>query len=195
MKKSTTRTAVIVICLIAAMVGYFAYLSNKSRESQAEKEMTMVQSTLSRNMTTDYPPTPKEVIKYYNDILRCFYNEEHTDEELSQLGCRARELYDAELLEQNELGTYMMRLGAEIQEYKEKKRRITGTAVAASTNVDLFSEDGYDFARLQSNYSIIEGGEKSNTIIVYLLRKDAQKRWKIYGWTSAENVTVGKETE
>ena len=195
MKKSTTRTAVIVICLIAAMVGYFAYLSNKSRESQAEKEMTMVQSTLSRNMTTDYPPTPKEVIKYYNDILRCFYNEEHTDEELNQLGCRARELYDAELLEQNELGTYMMRLGAEIQEYKEKKRRITGTAVAASTNVDLFSEDGYDFARLQSNYSIIEGGEKSNTIIVYLLRKDAQKRWKIYGWTSAENVTVGKETE
>ena len=101
----------------------------------------------------------------------------------------------AELLEQNELGTYMMRLGAEIQEYKEKKRRITGTAVAASTNVDLFSEDGYDFARLQSNYSIIEGGEKSNTVIVYLLRKDAQKRWKIYGWTSAENVTVGKETE
>lgn len=195
MKKSTTRTAVIVICLIAAMVGYFAYLSNKSRESQAEKEMTMVQSTLSRNMTTDYPPTPKEVIKYYNDILRCFYNEEHTDEELNQLGCRARELYDAELLEQNELGTYMMRLGAEIQEYKDKKRRITGTAVAASTNVDLFSEDGYDFARLQSNYSIIEGGEKSNTIIVYLLRKDAQKRWKIYGWTSAENVTVGKETE
>lgn len=195
MKKSTTRTAVIVICLIAAMVGYFAYLSNKSRESQAEKEMTMVQSTLSRNMTTDYPPTPKEVIKYYNDILRCFYNEEHTDEELNQLGCRARELYDAELLEQNELGTYMMRLGAEIQEYKEKKRRITGTAVAASTNVDLFSEDGYDFARLQSNYSIIEGGEKSNTVIVYLLRKDAQKRWKIYGWTSAENVTVGKETE
>ena len=89
----------------------------------------------------------------------------------------------------------MMRLGAEIQEYKEKKRRITGTAVAASTNVDLFSEDGYDFARLQSNYSIIEGGEKSNTVIVYLLRKDAQKRWKIYGWTSAENVTVGKETE
>ena len=195
MKKSTTRTAVIVICLIAAMVGYFAYLSNKSRESQAEKEMTMVQSTLSRNMTTDYPPTPKEVIKYYNDILRCFYNEEHTDEELNQLGCRARELYDAELLEQNELGTYMMRLGAEIQEYKEKKRRITGTAVAASTNVDLFSEDGYDFARLQSNYSIIEGGEKRNTVMVYLFSKEWQKKGKIYWWRSAGKGRGGKETE
>ena len=91
------------------------------------------------------------------------------------------------------MGTYMIRLGAEIQEYKNAKRKITGTTVAASTNVDFFTEDGFEFARLQSGYNIIEGGEKSTSVVVYLLRKDDQKRWKIYGWTSADNVTVGKE--
>lgn len=193
MKKSTTRTAVIVICLIAIMVGYFAYLSGRSRESDTDTQMTAVQDVLNRNMNTDYPPTPKEVVKYYNDILRCLYNEEYSDAEFDELGHRARELYDAELLEQNELGTYMMRLGAEIQEYKNAKRKITGSAVAASTNVDFFTEDGFEFARLQSGYNVIDGGEKKYSVTVYLLRKDEQKRWKIYGWTQADNVTVGKE--
>ena len=70
MKKSTTRTTVIFIFLIAAVVGYYAYLSNKSRSVNAEDSMTTVQETLSRNLTNDYPSTPKEVIKYYNEIMK-----------------------------------------------------------------------------------------------------------------------------
>ncbi|MGN1146490.1 MAG: DUF6715 family protein [Acetatifactor sp.] len=193
MKKSTTRIAVIIICLIAIVVGYYAYLSNKSRESRMEGAMTMVQSTLSRDLKNDYPATPKEVIKYYNDILKCFYNEECTDEEIDDLGHKARELYDAELLEQNELGTYLIRLREDIGDFKKNNRRITNMAVAASTSVDFFSQDGFDFARIRSGYDIMDAGANKSSVLVYLLRKDDQKRWKIYGWDLAENVTVAND--
>lgn len=193
MKKSTTRITIIVICLLAALVGYYAYLSNKTKESKAEVSMTLIQSTLSRDLQNDYPSTPKEVIKYYNNILKCFYNEECTDEEIEELGYKARELYDDELLGQNELEAYQIRLREEIADYKDNNRRITSMAVAASTNVDFFSQDGFDFARIHCGYDIMEAGTSRSTELVYLLRKDAEKRWKIYGWDLAENVDTGAE--
>ena len=39
-----------------------------------------------KDLEKDYPPTPREVIKYYNEILDCFYNEEATKEEIEDLG-------------------------------------------------------------------------------------------------------------
>lgn len=182
MKKSTTRMTVIFICLIAAVVGYYAYLSNKSQSIKAEASMTTVQATLSRNLTNDYPPTPKEVIKYYNEIMKCFYNEECTDAEIEDLGYKARELYDEELLEANELGTYMMNLKEEIKAFKDNKRRITSCSVAASTDVDYDEIDGYSFAKIMCGYNIMEGNTSHPTTYTYLLRRDEEKHWKIYGW-------------
>lgn len=190
MKKSTTRAAVIVICLIAGLVGYFAYLSNKKIENNKEATMTPVQIALNRNLNIDYPPTPKEVVRFYNEILKCYYNENCTEEEIESLGMKARELFDAELLVNNEVGTYLRALKAEIKDYKDNKRKMTAATVASSTNVFYFEEDGFEFARLHSGYYVSESGKTRPSDMVFLLRKDDQKKWKIYGWTLAENVTV-----
>lgn len=96
MKKSTVRVTIILIILFVVLVGVYAYLSNKSRSATQEGIMTNVQKVLSRDMEYDYPPTPKELLKYYNDIQKCFYNENCTDEEIEELANRARELYDDE---------------------------------------------------------------------------------------------------
>lgn len=185
MKKATPKFVIIMICLVLLLVGFYAHLTNKEKESKKEAELTVVQETLSRDMENYYPPTPKEVIKYYNQIMKCYYNEICTDEEIDALGQRARELYDAELLEANELGTYMIRLRADIKEFKEKKRFITNTSVAASTSVDFFEEDGFSFARIVCIYNILEGDTNKPTKQVYLLRRDEEMRWKIYGWMDA----------
>lgn len=191
MKKTTTRTTIIVIVLVLAVVGYYAYLSNKSHESRQEASMSVVQSTLSRDLSKNYPPTPKEVIKYYNELLRCLYNEESTDEEILALGLKARELYDAELLAFNEEEGSQLRLKAEVHDFKEKQRRIAGINLASSTNVDFFEEDGYEFARISCGYNILQDGKNHSTQLVYLLRRDANKKWKIYGWENAENLENG----
>lgn len=195
MKKSSAKITVVFILIITLVVGYYAYLSNRRQVSRKEAEMSAAENVLTRDLTMDYPPTPKEVVKYYNEILRCFYNEDCTDEEIERLGNRARELYDAELLENNEPDTYMIRLKGDIQTYKENNRRISNISVASSINVDTYTVDNYDFARLSCSYFILEGSSSKRTNMVYLLRRDENKRWKIYGWDLAENVETAEKTE
>ena len=168
--------------MIVAVVGYYAYLSNRSHAERAEASMTVVQSTLSRDLTNAYPATPKEVIRYYNEIMKCLYNEDCTDEEIEQLGYKARELYDEELLQANEIGAYLINLKAEVKQFKEKNRRIASSAVANSTDVDIYKMDGYSFARISSGYTFMEGSTSYPTRYVFLLRRDDKKHWKIYGW-------------
>lgn len=190
MKKSTTRITIVIVIGIILIVGYYAYLSSQSKDRLQETELSKVQTVLSKDLARDYPPTPKEVIKYYNEILRCFYNEECTEEEIDDLGSKARELYDEELLANNEMGMYLLRLHAEIADYKENSRRISSVAVASSTNVDLFEQDGYSFARILCKYNISENGVNRPSDQVYLLRRDEDKKWKIYGWQPADEVEV-----
>lgn len=188
MKKSTTRATVIFICMIVGVVAFYAYLSGRSKEIREGTALSAAELALSRDLKNDYPPTPKEVIKYYNEILKCLYNEECTEEEIEKLGNKARELYDEELLENNEPLEYQVRLQEDVKAYREKKRQITSASVAASTSVLRFEQDGYSFARIGCGYTVMENGKSIPVSQVYLLRKDGEKRWKIYGWDLAENV-------
>lgn len=182
MKKSTARITVIIILLIVAVVGYYAYLSGKSRAERAQAAMTFVESTLSRNLDTYYPSTPKEVVKYFNDIQKCFFNEECTEEELDALIGKLRELFDEELLEQNSLETQSLLLKKEIQEYKEKNRKITNISIASSANVIFDTVDGRECAKLHCGYNVMEGSNNNPITQVFLLRKDSDRKWRIYGW-------------
>ncbi len=193
MKKSTTKTTIIVICLIFGLVAYYSYLTNRARAGREEAKMSTVESVLSRDLVNDYPSTPKEVLKYYNEIMKCFYNEDCTEEEIEELGYKARELYDAELLEENEPEAYMIRLKADIQDYQDNKRRIASSSVAASTSVVYDTVDGYSFARILCGYSVMEGSTNHSVKAMYLLRRDEEKKWKIYGWQSQENLQKEQE--
>ena len=190
MKKSATRVTIVIIILVMAMVGYYAYLTGKSRSKQQEAALSRVQSTLSRSLEHDYPATPKQVLVYYNELMKCFYNESCTEEEIEALGNKARELYDQELLDNNSEGPYMDALKMEILDYRNNKRMITKMSVSASNNVDYFEENGFSFARIMCTYNIMENGVNYCVDEIYLLRQDENKRWKIYGWDAAENVKL-----
>lgn len=192
MKKSTTRITLIFIIIIVAIVGYYAYLSNQKQKVKEDQTLSVVQTVLSRDLTYAYPTSPKEVIKYYNDITKCFYNEECSEDELKELAEKIRGLYDDDLKAANAFDTYYENLKSEVALYKEKKRRITNTSVAASTSVDFYSVDGFDFARIQCGYTFMENGKSIPTNIVYLLRKDENKNWKIFGWDLAQNLRIGE---
>lgn len=195
MRDKTTRITLIVIIVIVGVVAYYSYLSNRSREQRKEAEPSAVESVLSRSMEYDYPPTPKEVMKYYNELMKCFYNEDCTDEEIEALGNRSRELYDEELLANNDQEVYLMNLKADIEEYKENKRRISSTSVASSANVEYFGQDGYEFARIMCGYTVLEGKDSMSVKQVYLLREDEDNRWKIYGWESFEEYQKSLEEQ
>lgn len=195
MKKSTTIVVIVLLVVVVAVVGVYAFLTNKTKTDNQETSMSAVEKVLNRDLSTDYPATPKEVIKYYTEIEKCFYADSTTDEELEALGLKARELYDADLLEINEQDDYLINLKVDVQAFKDRKRTITGVAVAPSINVYTFQEDGYDFARLNCGYNIVDNGTTKKVVVVYLLRKDENRLWKIYGWDNAENVQIQQPNE
>ena len=192
MKKITTKTALIFLVLIIGVVAYFAYLSTKSRDRDQEADMRAVQLVLSRDLENNYPPTVKEVMKYYTDIQKCLYAEECADEEIEQLGMKARALYDDELLAANDVTVHLLQLKSEITSFQEDSKKITAVSVASSANVDTFTEDGYEFARIHCMYTILADGQSSLVDMVYLLRRGEDRRWKIYGWDLAQNVNPGE---
>lgn len=190
MKKTTTIVTIIVLFVLVAVVGVYAYLQGRARAESIDAVMTEVEKVLYRDLSTNYPPTVKEVIKYYVEIQKCYYSDSTTVDELQQLGMRARELYDADLLAINPEEDYVINLLADVNEFKNKKRTITNVAVSSSVNVDTFQEDGYEFARIGCEYSIMEGSTNNVVSIIYLLRRDENRLWKIYGWDNAQNVHV-----
>lgn len=195
-KAGAVKGGIMILLVAAVMVGYYYHLSNRNRQQQeADVEVSVAQELISRNLTTNYPPTPKEVVRYYSDITRCFYNEEYSEEELKQLVDQTFMLYDDELLQENEYGPYLIDLTNEINYYKDNSIRIASYSVSASTDVDFFERDGYSFARLYCTYTLVSGSRKQPVEEVYLLRKDENGHWRIYGWDLAENVNTEEPKE
>ena len=82
MKKSTTIGAIVFLGIIIGIVGLYAFLSGKSRDRNMDVSMTEVQRVLSRDLQNNYPPTVKEVVKFFAEIQTCIYNEECTEEDI-----------------------------------------------------------------------------------------------------------------
>ena len=177
------------LVLIALVVGYYFYLSNrKPKEAAVDTETTVsaVQKLLLKNIDDDYPPTPREVLKLYSDITVCFYSEDYTDEELTQLALQIEKLYDEELIANNTPDQYQKNLRWDIKTMKDKNLRVTSYSVASATDVDYFDAGGRSWARLSCTYTIRSGKEAGLAREIFLLRKDDMGHWKIYGWEAAK---------
>ena len=82
---------------------------------------TAVEEVLDRDLSRNYPATPKEVVKFYSEITRCFYGEEYTDDQLVALADQSRMLFDDELRANQTDEQYLMNLRTVIENYKEEK--------------------------------------------------------------------------
>lgn len=189
MKKSgVVKIVIIGVILAVLVVGYFFYISNMTTKEEKEEvvESTAVQVVLAKDFEKTYPPTPKEVVKYFNEISKCFYNEKYTDEELYDLAMKIQELYDAELVANKTQDEYLKDLKEDINEMKSLDRTISSYELSASTDVEEFVEDGYNCARLYCSYNIREKTHMLSSMVVFVLRQDEDEHWKILGWDLAD---------
>lgn len=190
MKRFKTPRGAFFLFLAVCCVLLAYYLMNLKAEKNKPEDyvqLTKVQEVLSRNLTTNYPQTPKEVIKYYSEITECFYNEEYTEEELEALAMKAVELFDHDLAANKTKEEYLMDLKSEIQTFKANKYSISSYSISSSTDVYDFWEDGFHFARLYCTYNIRIGTVVQPVEEIFLLRMDLEGHWKIYGWDVADN--------
>lgn len=187
MKKFKGLKSVLLVFFIGILlVGIFYRFSNKkviSSEEEPVPKASAVDIVLDRNMTANYPQTPKEVVKYFSEITQCYYNETfESDEELETLADRMLELYDDELVSYKTHEDYIFDLRSDIKFYNENGYKISSYAPSASTDVFYFNEDGFEWARLYCVYTIKSGKYYKTLNEVFVLRKDENNHWKIYGW-------------
>lgn len=192
MRKGPKSAAVLAVMVITVFALYY-YLVNKVERSAPEVETTAVQDVLLKNLETDYPPTVREVIKYYNEIMNCYYKEKPTDAELEQLADKAMELYDAELVNFQSEEQYLEDLKAEIAAYAAADTVLSHVALSSSTAVDYYTYNGRECAQIRCIYTLRQKTQLMTIKEVYVLRKDDSGRWKILGWSPAEDETETAE--
>lgn len=182
----------IVVLFVSAILGLFIYINNKPQSGSVEDDVVIsnVDNVVLRNLDINYPPTPKEVLKYYSEITMCFYEENLSEEDLVRLAQTARKLYDAELCADITEEEYLASLREDILEFNSLGIVVSGYTVSSSTDVEEFVVDGRECARLYATYRLRQGTEYIYSNEVFIMRKDENGHWKILGWELLEEEEV-----
>lgn len=179
------KVVFVVLVMAGLLIGYYYHLSNKATTGESVETVetaTAVAAVLERNLSNNYPATPKEVVKYFSEITQCYYNETYSKEELIALADKMLLIYDDELVSYKSYEDYILDLKSDIAFYNQNGWTVSSYSPSASTDVFFFSEDGFDWARLYCIYTLKAGKQYKNITEVFVLRKDENSHWKIYGW-------------
>lgn len=184
------RNVIIGILCISLVVGAYYYVSN--RKTAENSEVSEVQKVILKELEgKSYPATPREVIKFYNRILCCYFNETYTDEEFEKLTAQARLLMDPELADNNPAEQYGLQVKTEVENYREQKKTINNASVCDSNDVKFATIKGAECAYVESSYFVRSGDGFAKSFQNYVLRKDTDGNWKILAFELKE----GESTE
>lgn len=176
--KKTYAIVVAVLCILLIVGGYVFWMKQNEKPA-GDVELTAVQKLITKDLEKNYPATPREVVKVYNEIITCFYKEEYTEDELEALGDQARLLMDEELLKNNPRNEYFKQLKAEVVDYKQDERVIISYNLCSSNEVQYVTVDERECAYVKTSYFIKDKTGHSRTYQMYVVRKDDDGNWKI----------------
>ena len=186
MYKKTQNPVVvgIVMALLAVFIigGFCLVRSIGLKNLELKKSKTEVDKLMELNLDDNYPGNAREVLKIYNRILKCCYNEELTDEQIKKLAEQNQKLFDEQLLEKNPLDQYVEKLKKDIEDYKSKKTTIANIAIQDLAEAEREERGGYKFCNLLVSYIVRDTKGLKTTNEKYYLREDDKGRWKILFW-------------
>ncbi len=180
---------IIILILILLVVGYYYYLSNRNYNERKETEvvLTPAQSLLLLNFEINYPPTPKEVVKQYMEFSKVLHNEDLTDEEVNDVGIKLLEILDDDLANNKSKEDYLLDLKSELKTFKNNNYSIVNMYTSQSTDVEYFTVEDRECASLYGTFNIRTASGTQVLTDIFILRKDANGHWKIYGWQPIQN--------
>ncbi len=187
------RVIIIAAICIVLIVGGFFIFTNRTQKNPEDVELTTVQQIITKDLAGNYPKTPREVIKTYNEIITCFYNEECTDEEIEKLSERVLLLLDEELLANNPKNEYIKNLKTEISDHKAKGKTIISYNLSSSNEIEFRTVDERECAYVDCSYFIKDKKGYSKSYMTYVVRKDENNEWKILVFYQSEGDTSDGE--
>ena len=179
-KKNNLKSIIIVIFCACLCVGYYYYLTQKN--SGKEDVLTDAEMIISRDLSKSYPKTAREVVKFYNQILKCYYEQGYTQEQLEKIAEQARELMDQELKEKNPQDIYLEAIKADISEYDKKEKKISSIRLESVNEIEYKTVKGKECAYVDVDYYLKSKRGSQRASQTYILRKDDGSKWRILGF-------------
>uniref|UniRef100_UPI0040560D22 DUF6715 family protein n=1 Tax=Agathobacter sp. TaxID=2021311 RepID=UPI0040560D22 len=187
--KNMKVVLIAVACILLICGGfYFSTQNNNDRE----EDLTEVEKIITKDLENDYFPTPREVVKFYNRIVECYYDPDMEEAEIKKLAVQMRNLFDKELLLVNSEEDYIDTVLLDVADYRANERYIVESDVADSKEIEMITDKqkGDKLAYVPASYFIKQGdGNFVRTHQKFVLRKDEEGRWKILTMYLEETVS------
>ena len=184
------RGGIVLLIFVAVLIiGAFAFVANRTPKTPEEAtEVTEQAELMNRSIASNYPSTPREVLKLYNRYMLCLYGTEGSDlteDEVHALGRKMREMYDEELLASNPEETNLSSLTQELAVFRSDEKVMIQANVCDSNEVEYIDIKGAAGALVETSYFVKKGTKEfSRTYQQFLLRKDESGNWKILGFSN-----------
>ncbi|MCR4891065.1 MAG: hypothetical protein K5989_02595 [Lachnospiraceae bacterium] len=184
--RSKINKAVLIMAMaLMAFLVVFFLLINRSRSREESQNFSPAQEVLQRDLDIRYPPSPKEVVIYYSELSQCMYDSTTTEEDVEALARQSRRLFDDELYARQTDEEYIRSLKLEVAAFAEKQRKIASFTTSSAGDVVYDNTDKGELATLYCVYTMREGALTYTDTEQFILRRDADRHWKILGWQKA----------
>lgn len=187
--KNAKYVIIAIACICAICAGFFFFSQdNKERE----ENLTEIEKVIVKDLKKDYPKTPRTVVQFYNKIVKCYYGDKPTDEQLNDLVDQMLLIMDDDLLLVNSRDDYYNSVVKDIAQYKEENKQLVSTDVCDSNDVKYITDDkdgGTEkdkLAYVNASYFIKTDGEFGYSYQQFVLRQDEEGRWKILAFYQIE---------
>ena len=181
--KSAKYVIIAIACISVICAGFFLFSQGNQ---ETEKNLTEIEKVIVKDLNNDYPKTPREVVKFYNKIVKGYYGSERpTDKQLEDLVNQMLLIMDEDLLLVNPRDVYYNSVVSDIAQYKSEKKQLVSTDVCDSNDVKYVTDDKDgetekdELAYVNASYFMNEDGKFGYTYQQFVLRKDDNGKWKI----------------
>ena len=186
----------IMVLILLVFLAVFYFVANRERKDGQLTKLSATEATVQRDLSINYPQTPKAVVRYYAELSQCMYDPTNSDEEVEMIATQSRLLFDDELRARQSDSDYLRSLRNTISAFLNDNRRIVSFTVSPSSEVVYDTLDIGEVATLYCTYTMQKGSVSYSDPEHFLLRKDNEGRWRILGWQSAtlDNPNIPKDT-
>lgn len=178
--KNAKYVIIAIACICVICAGFFFFAQDNKED---EKNLTEIEKVIVKDLKNNYPKTPREVVKFYNRIVKCYYGDEPTEKQLNDLVDQMMCLMDDDLVLVNPRDAYYNLVVKDIAQYKDQKKQLVSTDVCDSNDVKYITDekDGEkdELAYVNASYFMNTDGKFAYTYQQFVLRQDEDGLWKI----------------